>query len=185
MKCDLIDFDELANYLKIQITFNYELQEMNKDTLINLILGELRTCIESLHTQDKAKSSLLIIFNLIYDYQLYRETKFTSKYREKVQRKNKSYERLIISKAEELQEILYQGYNVNTPQYELIKLLNDVKKEPFKYAKLPDEVPEDFSITRMKSNIIMALSEKFNNKKCKNRLDKLFKKFDELLPKYQ
>jgi hypothetical protein len=133
-----IDLEQLEIVLRKNIetpdTINIEwqLQEIDKESFIDFIMGEFGECLKQLETQEKAEGAIRVISSEIYYYQFGYENKFTKKSKDEFRR----YENSIKNKVTSLISVLYDDFQSDTPQIQLFKLLKDMEKTPFKYAKV-------------------------------------------------
>lgn len=178
-----IDIAKAEEYLDEKTkSQNYELKNITREKLIEFIIDKFAKLFNSSniektakryekagHTQNikelqkrieelqkRAEIAFHIIYSSIYYYQYYMENKD-----DKVKKKFSAEEQKIKKKVKEFIEILEPNNQENTEQNKLLSLLEDMQKNPYKYAKVPKVIPTaKIDVRYVKDTIVQALSDR-------------------------
>ncbi len=171
----MIDLNELEKYARdhCRQTFDDWDIDMQQDEFIDHIFGELGECLEVLPTEEKAQRSIKIIISQVY-YYLYGVDKRALK---KIKDKLRDGKKTIEKQVDNFIKILYDDFPSDTQGYDLLTILKDMKKNVWKYAKPPENIPvAEFTRENVKKTIIHSLSQRLDQRKCVNAVKRLLKK---------
>ncbi len=171
----MIDLNELEEYARSIYGDNSKIPwqlDMDKDYFFDTIFGYLGECFEALPNKKKAERSVHIIVSTVYYYIWGVENRSLKRSKDKLQEREKAIEK----KVSDFKEILWDDYRDDDPLYKLIEILDDMKKHPWRYAKIPDHVPEaELSRGYVIDTIVSTLSTRLDQKKCVNAAKKTIK----------